>query len=259
MNQVTQIKKLRKGQYVVIIEGIKTETIIVTEDVLIKCNLLSPRTITDQELRTLKKENDDSMLYQKAIHFIDYQMRSISEVKKHLKKNTKDESKIKHLIDKLKDQGYLDDIRFTEQYVLEKMEYDLLGPKSIKQKLIDKGIHYDLIDTELIKYTDELQYQKIYTIIEKETKYKIKKPYKKVVESIKRKLVSKGFSLNIIDSSLTSYQDRIKQVCDEENMLQRDFEKLSSGVDISNFEQKDKIIKKLLQKGYSYQAIKNMF
>lgn len=259
MNEVTEIKKLRSHQYLVsfIMEG-KAETMVIAENTLIRCNLLSPRQITKAEYKMLTKSKDVDLLYDKILKFVDFQMRSISEVKKKLGKSTPDEKVINQIIDKLKKQGFLDDVRYANEFVTQKLEYDLLGPRSIKQKLINKGIHYDLIDSELIKYTDEIQYNKIYELIQKEIKYKIRKPYFKAVESMKRKFVNKGFSLSIIDSSLQSYRDVIEEACDEDELLQKDFEKLRKGVNLKDYAESDKLVKKLIQKGYTYKKIKKL-
>jgi len=185
-------------------------------------------------------------------------MRTISEVKKHLRKSTPEKKIIEKIIIKLKQQGFLDDYRYANEYITQKLEFDILGPRAIKQKLITKGIHYDLIDTELIRYTDEIQYNKVYELIQKETKHPIKKPYIKAVDSIKRKCVNKGFSLAIIDSSIQSYRDVIQEACDEDGLLEVEFHKLKKGVDLSDYSEKDKLIKKLMQKGFSYQNIKKI-
>jgi len=259
MNKVTDIKKLRNHQYLIslVIDG-KEQKIIVVEDTLLRCNILSPREITNSEYKLLTKNKDVDLLYQKSIKFVDYQMRTISEVKKHLRKSTPDEKIIEKIIIKLKQQGFLDDYRYANEYITQKLEFDILGPRAIKQKLITKGIHYDLIDAELIRYTDEIQYNKVYELIQKETKHPIKKPYIKAVDSIKRKCVNKGFSLAIIDSSIQSYRDVIQEACDEDGLLEVEFHKLKKGVDLSDYSEKDKLIKKLMQKGFSYQNIKKI-
>ena len=155
MNKVTDIKKLRNHQYLVtFVMDKKEEKLVVVEDTLIKCNLLSPREITKAEYKNLTKNKDIDLLYEKTLSFVDYQMRTISEVKKRLAKTTTDEQVIQQIIYKLKNQGFLDDLRFVKEYVTQKLEFDIIGPRAIKQKLIDKGIHYDLIDSELIRFTD---------------------------------------------------------------------------------------------------------
>ena len=185
-------------------------------------------------------------------------MRTISEVKKRLSKYSADEKDINQIVSKLRKQGFLDDLRFANEYVTQKLEFDVVGPRGIKQKLIDKGIHYDVIDSELIRFTDEMQYNKIYELIQKETKHTIKKPYLKAVQSIKRKCVTKGFSLNIIDSSIQSYKDVIQDACDEKDLLEKEFNRLKKGVDLKDYAEKDKLVKKLMQKGFAYSNIKKL-
>lgn len=259
MIKVTDIKKLRNHQYLVtFVMDQKEEKLVLVEDTLIKYNLLSPRDITKTEYKQLTKSKDMDMLYEKVMSFVDYQMRTISEVKKRLAKTTADEKVIQQIIDKLKKQGFLDDVRFVKEYVTQKLEFDLVGPRAIKQKLIDKGIHYDLIDSELIRFTDETQYNKVYELIQKETKHPIKKPYLKAVESIKRKCVTKGFSLHIIDSSIQSYRDVIQEACDETALLLKEFDRLKKGVNLKDYTEKDKLIKKLMQKGFAYNNIKKL-
>ena len=259
MNEVTDIKKLRNHHYLVTFKmENKVESFVVVEDTLIKCNLLSPRQITKAEYKMITKNKDVDLLYEKIIKFVDYQMRTISEVKKRLSKTTADEKIINQIVMKLKKQGFLDDLRFANEYVTQKLEFDLIGPRAIKQKLIDKGIHYDMIDSELIRFTDEIQYNKIYDLIQKETKHPIKKPYLKAVQSIKSKCVTKGFSLNIVDSSIQSYRDVIEAACDEKDLLQKEFDRLKKGIDLKDYAERDKVIKKLMQKGFAYSNIKKL-
>ena len=103
-----------------------------------------------------------------------------------------------------------------------------------------------------------MQYNKVYELIQKETKHPIKKPYLKAVDSIKRKCVTKGFSLSIIESSIQSYRDVIEDACDEEDLLNKEFSRLKKGVNLKDFSEKDKLVKKLMQKGFAYKNIKKL-
>ena len=88
MNKVTELKKLKNNTYLLTITvKNKTKTHVVSEETIIAFNLLSSSELSDSEYKKMVGQNDDFLLYEKAVHFIDYQMRSISEVKKHLKKS----------------------------------------------------------------------------------------------------------------------------------------------------------------------------
>ena len=257
MINLLEITKTKGKRYRLIITNNDVEEKhIVSENIIIKYNLLTPRELSQYEYKTITKVKIEDLLYEKALVFIDFKMRTISEVKKRLRKEVVDEDLINKIIIKLKDSKYLNDNIYVETFINEKIEYDLVGPRHIKDKLIQKGVHYDLIDQHLIKYTEKYQFDKINQIIKIETKFKIKKPYKKAYLSLKQKLVSKGFSLNIIESALISNRDEIMSMIDEEPLIKRELDKLVKKYDLTKYEEKNKVIKALLSKGFDYELIK---
>ncbi len=257
MINLIEITKTKRNRYRLLIsKNDIEEKHIVSENLIIKYNLLTPRELSNYEYKTISRIKIEDLLYEKALVFIDFKMRTISEVKKRLRKEVEDEDLINKLIKRLKDDKYLNDNFYVESYINEKMNYALVGPRNIKDKLILKGIHFDLIDQHLIKYTEKYQYDKINQLINNEIKYKINKPYKKAYLSLKRKLVTKGFSLNIIESALISKADDIKEMINEAPLLKRDLDVLLKKYDISNYDEKSKVIKALLSKGYDYELIK---
>lgn len=257
MIKVKEIKKIRGNNYLVTFDILDKEIqSILPEETLVSYNLFTNQTLTQKEYKQLCIDQIEDTLLNKALFFINYKQRTISEVKKHLKKQTQDEEIINKIIQKLKSKKYLDDNYYAQQYIQEKLDFDLVGPKYIKEKLISKGIHFDLIDAHLIQYTDNMQYNKIRELIEKETKYTIKKPYIKAYQSIKGKLVNKGFSLSIIESAMISAKDLLETAIDEDALIQKELDTLQKQYDTSNFQERDKVIKKLMQKGFRYEIIK---
>lgn len=259
MIDIIEIKKLRGNRYLVKVNKNNQEYIhIVTEDTILNHNLLGPKKLTDSVYKEIIKQGEIDLLYSKALFFIEYQMRTISEVKKHLRKSTRDEIVIEDLIKKLKDQGYLNDKHFTKEFIQEKIEFDLIGPKQIKEKLISKGIHFDLIDEFLVTYKREYQYDKVETLLQKETKYDFKKPYIKVVNRLKTKLISKGFSLSVIEEVLEANKELIASKVNELPLIEKELKKLKKQYKIKDYKEKDKVIKKLMSQGFSYDLIKKV-
>lgn len=259
MNKIKSFKKLRNDTYLIEIET-KKATIphIISENTIVKYNLLSKEILTDKEYKKIIQSNEYEILYLKAINYISYQMRTISEVKKHLRKDTKKDSLINQIIEELKAHKYLNDRHFVTEYIAEKMEYDTVGPKYIKDKLVSKGIHFDLIHEGLLQYTEDVEYDKINQLLDKELRYKIKKTYQKAYLSLKQKLIQKGFHLNVVESSLFSRKDDIKSQIDDESLLQKDFHKVASLYDLTDYNQKTKLIKKLIAKGHNYERVKTL-
>jgi regulatory protein len=256
MNKIKSIKKAKNDTYLIEIETKKgLIPHLITENTIVKYHLTIDQELTKADYNQIIKHNEYETLYLKAIQYISYQMRTISEVKKHLQKSTKSETVINQIIEELKQHKYVNDKLFTKEYVLEKIEYDNVGPKYIREKLIQKGIHFDLIEESLRSFTDDMQFDKVFQLIQKELRYKQKKPYQKVYLSLKQKLISKGFSLSIIESSITSLKEEIMAQIDEMDLLQKEFHKLRKNVDLSDKEARNKLIQKLLRKGYHYERI----
>jgi len=252
-----EISKNKGSRYLLKIRNKKEiESYLVYENTIIKYNLLSPRELSNDEYNIIKKDKTIDKLYEKALHYIDYKMRTISEVKKYLSKEVKEKEVINELISKLKMNGYLNDDLYAKTYMNEKIDYDLVGPRYIKEKLILKGIHYDIIDSNLISYKEESQFDKVFELIKKETKYKIKKPYKKAYMSLKQKLFNKGFSLGVIESSLLSNIDIIKECIDEDSLILKEIKILKKKYDFDDYQDKSKVTKSLIGKGYNYETIK---
>ncbi len=259
MIKLTEIKKMRGNRYLVKLQRNDIEHVhIVHEETIINYNLLGPKTLTENDYQKIIKSSEEDVLYNKALYFIEFKTRTISEVKKKLRGTTQNEDVIQVLINKLKKQGYLNDDEYAKNFITEKIEFELIGPKSIKDKLIGKGIHFDLIDTHLLLYKEEYQYDKIREFLKKETKHTIKKPYIKAYQSIKTKLMGKGFDMNIIESSMISCKDMLEEAVDEVSLLEAEYKKLKKDFNIKDFKEKDKLIKKLLAKGFRYDLVKEM-
>jgi regulatory protein len=257
MTRVIAIESAQNRQYIVTIEhNKKVFKEVVTEDTIIRLHLLSPRDISYTELKQLKEDGKQDLLYQKSLHFVNYQMRSIKEVKDFLKRQKAEKDVLEKVLKRLKEQGFLNDARFAKMFCEEKMNFDTIGPKKIRQQLIQKGIHFDLIDQNLRDFDSRLSQEKILTLLEKETRYPIKKTLQKAKTSFRQKCVTRGFDLDDINLVLSHHTSLLKEACMDQVLLDREMNKLLQRYDIKDYKDKDTIIKKLLSKGFSYDAIK---
>lgn len=259
MINITNITSAKQEQAVLEVqENQVTHHHVVSMHFIYKHHLEVGQELTPSFYRELIQENEQEQLYNKALHYISYQMRTISEVKKHLRKSTSDESRIQTIIDLLKKNQYLSDTTYVKEYVSEKLEYDIIGPIKIKEKLIQKGIHYDLIDAELQRYTETIEYAKMEDFIRKDIRYTIKKPYRKYIDSLKRKAINRGFHLHVIDNAIASFKEDILEQIDDRELLHKEYCFLRKTHDIDRYDERQKLIQKLLRKGFYYDRIKEL-
>lgn len=260
MIELIEIKAVNQQKYRLTFDvNDKKVNYTVSESVIIKEQLFSPRSFTKQQFTRLKQEFVFDELYIKALHFISYQTRTISEVKKKLNKETEDETMISSIISELKQLGYLSDDRYVKEYILQQIEFQLVGPKYIRQKLISKGIHFDLINQHLVSYTKEIQITKVTTLVTQMIQYPIKKTIPKAILSIKNKCVQKGFDYDVVEQVIHQMKPEILKMVQNDELLQKEFQVLCKRYDKNDWSGKDKIIKSLMSKGFFYDEIKKLF
>ena len=254
MNKIQSIQPAKGDQVIVTIQT-SSGTIphVSTMHLVLKYHLEEGMRLKEDDYKTFLKDNEYELLYQKAILFISHQMRTVSEVKKKLRQTTKDESLIDRIVQELKQHNYLGDIQYVKEYVTEKLTYDLVGPIHIKDKLVQKGVHFDVIDGELIRYSEDIESAKVEELLMRELKYPIKKPYLKFLDSFKRKCVTKGFHLHVVGSIVSRFQDDILDQIDEDHLIQVELSRYQE--EPSTYEEKQKRMEALRRKGFSYRVI----
>ena len=116
--------------------------------------------LTDERIAELKFEDELEMGYQRAIKFISYRMRSVSEVQQNLKKQGVSEDTIVAVIDRLQKNGLLDDLSFSQMWVENRNEFRPRSHRMLAIELQQKGIHSEIISQILEETTsdEELAY-----------------------------------------------------------------------------------------------------
>ena len=177
---------------------------------------LDERVITSNEL-LLKKELN-SELYDKvvnenkvyemmdiAIKYIGVRLRSIKEIKDHLRKKYEEIELIEVATNKLINLGYLDDNKFAKAFIKDKLKFTSMGDYKIKLELEHLGVSQDIIE------------ENISMIDETELEDKMKKQIDKIIRTNKKyegnllknkiytHLVSAGFTKEKVIRVLNTY------------------------------------------------------
>ena len=243
---IINIKKL-KTKYVVETNLDKYDF---SEETIIKYALFKGNKIPSELKEEILKEEEYNKLVNKTINFLSYQARSEAEVRSYLKEKNGEEELINKIITKIKNLGYLND----EAYALSVLDYikrTFKGPNLLKQKLLEKGLNAELIYAVIEKYQENDEEEIIDKCLEKlKERYK-KYPLNKQKALLYQKLIRDGFNselvsrkinhLNLIDESIESLDSEIL--------------KFKRKYPILDYQTKNKLIKKLLAKGYDYSKI----
>lgn len=230
--KIESIKRVDKD-YVI---NISNQEIVVDENTLIKFNLYKGKEIDnlDEILESIKFE----MELKKAKEFLkkpktEYEVKSILT-------NYVDE-----IIKILKDSYLINDEMYAYSYKI-KMENKRIGKNNILSDLRSLRVDESILNN--LEFDREIENIKYY--IEHQN---INKSSRMLKETLKAKLIAKGFNVSDINSLIDDLETN------DDEQIKKDYEKaLRKYSNLSNYELKTKVIKYLLQKGYSYELINSI-
>lgn len=153
--------------------------------------------VTDEEVLRLKKVSSLTNHYLKLINLIYVRPRSEYEIKSKLNQKKLDPDEIDELINKLKEEDYLDDSKFTEWWVSSRKLTKPISSLKLKAELTQKRIHKNIIDEVISNnFTQQDEMNSLKELIDKKkTKYEDS-------QKLMSYLASKGFKYSQIKEAL---------------------------------------------------------
>jgi regulatory protein len=146
--------------------------------------------VSDSERAKMLKRAENIVLW----HVARREMSAKMVQQKLENKNEFPKELIKEIIQKAIDKKWIDDSRFTENFVASKIKYDKLGKNAIKQKLLMKGIDSETIGEALSEIDSELEAEAALEIAKKSLSKTRDLPKDKRVQRTLGLLARKGYS-----------------------------------------------------------------
>lgn len=245
--KINKIKKNGKKYKIILDNGLEIKTF---DDVIINNNLLYNKTIDDELLEKINKENEYYDVYNKVLNLISKKIRSEKEINEFLDKYNVDKNKI---IDKLKSINLINDKNFAKAYISDRINLSNDGIDKIKNDLLKHNIDINLIIEEISKIDNDLIDEKIEKLIIKKTKNSNYSGFK-----LKYKVVNELINLGYDKSRIVEIYDNLNiknddVIIKEYNKL---YNKLSKKYQDKELEYKINI--KLYNKGFTKEEIENI-
>ena len=167
--------------------------------------LLIKKDIDNELYDKLKRDNTICMLMDTSVKYIDRRLRSINELRDYLKNKEEDTIIIEEVIDKLINYKYLDDDRFTKAFIKDKLNFTNWGDYKIKNELKRLGVNEEIIYNNISNIDDNIYYERINKIIDKDIS--INKKYRgiKLKNKIYNHLLTLGYSKEKVISIINNY------------------------------------------------------
>lgn len=198
----------------------------VGEDVLVRYRLLKGSQIDDEVIGQLKKADDLSKIWQRALDYLSFQQRTEKEVLLHLRDKDFAEQDIDAVLARLKDQHLVDDKHYAYSYVRTMRQTGDKGPTVIRQNLKVKGVADALIEAGLAdEFDDDVQRTKISELVPKILRQYQREPPKMQQQKTRQRLMVKGFSSDMINAVLSTVKFEMEEETQAE-LLNRQAAKL---------------------------------
>ena len=175
------------------------------EGVVARFGLYEKMEIDQGLVDQIEKEEGTAKAFNAAANFLKTRERSQKEIKDKLKTKDYSEVVIEKVLEKLERLDIVNDKRFAEMFVRDRMKLKPKGKKVLQLELMQKGIDRNIIEevlSEMLSGDNELE-------LAKRVLAKAEKKYAGLEENIKRDkiikyLLGKGFAYNIIEEVLSS-------------------------------------------------------
>lgn len=167
--------------------------------------LLIKKDIDNELYDKLKRDNTICILVNTSVKYIDRRLRSINELRDYLKNKEEDTIIIEEVIDKLIDYKYLDDDRFTKAFIKDKLNFTNWGDYKIKNELKRLGVNEEIIYNNMTSIDDNIFYERINKIIDKDISINKKYSGIKLKNKIYNHLLTLGYSKEKVISIINNY------------------------------------------------------
>lgn len=199
--KIVRYKKMSKGRYKLTLDN--TE-LILYEDVILKNDLLRTSNINLELLEKVMNENVYYQIYNMALTYIEIKMRTSKEIKDYLNKKNFNTKLIDEVLDRLNKEGYLNEEKYIDAFVNDKVNLTNWGPYKIKKSLLDLELDETLINNKLNTINENIWNGKIEKIINKKLNSLKNKSNYMVKNKLKIDLYNLGYDNNLIEENLNN-------------------------------------------------------
>ncbi|HEX9029434.1 MAG TPA: RecX family transcriptional regulator [Anaerolineales bacterium] len=118
------------------------------------------QTLSDEKIVQLRSEDGSEAAYQQALKLLNYRPRAEAEIRKNLKEHDIAEEIISEVLERLKENGLVDDARFAQAWIENRSELRPRSRRALTYELQQRGIDRQLAEQSLESLNDEeLAYQ----------------------------------------------------------------------------------------------------
>lgn len=142
--------------------------------------------LTESEVTEWKEKTEANRAYFHGLFFLSFRLRSIFEMREYLKKKDWDDEVIDLTVERLSEEGHLDDLIFARAWIQTRQLQRSRSKSHLRNELMMKRIHRDTIDEALTESAEDGEDAALGRLIEKMRRQSRYSNDKKMVEYLGR-------------------------------------------------------------------------
>lgn len=255
--KITKIQlQKRKGRFNIYLND--QYSFSISEDVLINYHLFKGQELNNEQIEKLSNADEIAKAHSKALNYLSSQLRTEKEITDYLKKHSIASEKIPNVLEKLRYEKLVDDKKYAESYIRTMLKTSDKGFKVIRNNLRAKGVAEKDIEDAAHEYDSSYMITKGIALTEKYEKQYSRYPFKKRIQKIKQRFLSKGFSADEIQTIMQEV-DFVNNEQIERQILQKEATKLWQKYHVLDTKKHYfKVKQALYRKGFSLSEIETV-
>ncbi|WCK56147.1 RecX family transcriptional regulator [Aneurinibacillus sp. Ricciae_BoGa-3] len=181
------------------------------EDVLVKYRLIKGRQIDKEEMQGILEAEEKNRAEHYALRYIGFRPRTVHEVQVYLLGKGFPEEAAEEVVQRCLKQGYLDDRRYAEQWVEERMRLKPRGRHLLRQELRNRGIDENTIEHAVEGLAHDTELEACLEAARKKYSKVRFATYAEMRNKVGPFLQRKGFGLEIINRVLEILKSELCQ------------------------------------------------
>lgn len=181
-------------------------------NVMIKYSLTKNMELEDDFIEEILKAEEEINVYNYAVAVLSRYTKSEKQLRLKLQEKGYDSQFAENAIIKLKQQKYLDDKRYSDILINNKITTSKYGKRKIKEVLYDKGINKDIIDEKIQMLDDVDELKRALELGEKKLRTMKEEDTRKLITKLSNHLINKGFEYSTVKKAVSKL---LNNSCDE--------------------------------------------
>jgi len=263
MYKVQDLKKQKNKSYLVtfLFENGLSQDFIVIEDLVVEYRLIKDKELSIEQYQSFLLSESIDAYFQTTLKYVIKYQKSEKETVDYLVRKGVSEELIQSIILKLKKCKIIDDEHLIEYLIDYHVNQLLSGSEKIRFLFIQKGFSSDLINEHLNQISTKTVEKNLLSLFSKRLPHYKNNSMRQAQNKMMTYLVSKGYELRLVQAFVLNHKDEFNQVIDETSELRREYLKImdkSRKLGLTEDKLKQKVIQKLLSKGFQYQDIQKI-